>query len=267
MCFVADVAVSIVKTNDGVRPIGVFGTIHSAAGEKGCQLRNGDAEELISENVFQALLPVWEVSFQPLVEPFGNLPQKDAALAAGVQKGNGRIGKSSCGSRSSMALAISGGVNTSSLERLARQLNTSGLWMLLFMIPLPAVCGNPWGTHVPGIWVRIPEEVPLPPVPGSPGVLITQEFILPEVPAFDEGAAHGGPFGKEDRLLSILGGSIYFFMLRALPLRMLRSRTKWTVFWHSAEGGRFKRRSYSASHRVCRRSRQARTLSASSSTP
>lgn len=91
--FVADVAVSIVKTNDGVRPIGVFGTIHSAAGEKGCQLRNGDAEELISENVFQALLPVWEVSFQPLVEPFGNLPQKDAALAAGVQKGNGRVGK------------------------------------------------------------------------------------------------------------------------------------------------------------------------------
>ena len=91
--FVADVAVSIVKTNDGVRPIGVFGTIHSAAGEKGCQLRNGDAEELISENVFQALLPVWEVSFQPLVEPLGNLPQKDAALAAGVQKGNGRVGK------------------------------------------------------------------------------------------------------------------------------------------------------------------------------
>lgn len=168
--FVADVAVSIVKTNDGVRPIGVFGTIHSAAGEKGCQLRNGDAEELISENVFQALLPVWEVSFQPLVEPFGNLPQKDAALAAGVQKGNGRVGKSSCGSKSSMALAISGGVNTSSLERLARQLNTSGLWMLLFMIPLPAVCGNPWGgTHVPGIWVRIPEEVPLPPVPGKSG--------------------------------------------------------------------------------------------------
>ena len=43
--------------------------------------------------MFQALLPVWEVSFQPLVEPFGNLPQKDAALAAGVQKGNGRVGK------------------------------------------------------------------------------------------------------------------------------------------------------------------------------
>ena len=91
--FVADVALGIVKTNDGVRPIGVFGTIHSAAGEKGRQLRNGDAEELISENVFQALLPVWEVSFQPLVEPFGNFPQKDAALAAGVQKGNGRVGK------------------------------------------------------------------------------------------------------------------------------------------------------------------------------
>ncbi len=168
--FVADVAVSIVKTNDGVRPIGVFGTIHSAAGEKGRQLRNGDAEELISENVFQALLPVWEVSFQPLVEPFGNLPQKDAALAAGVQKGNGRVGKSSCGSRSSMALAISGGVNTSSLERLARQLNTSGLWMLLFMIPLPAVCGNPWG-GIPAseIWERIAGKVPLPPVPGKSG--------------------------------------------------------------------------------------------------
>lgn len=168
--FVADVALGIVKTNDGVRPIGVFGTIHSAAGEKGRQLRNGDAEELISENVFQALLPVWEVSFQPLVEPFGNFPQKDAALAAGVQKGNGRVGKSSCGSRSSMALAISGGVNTSSLERLARQLNTSGLWMLLFMIPLPAVCGNPWG-GIPAseIWERIAGKVPLPPVPGKSG--------------------------------------------------------------------------------------------------
>jgi hypothetical protein len=95
MCdvFVADVALGIVKTNDGVRPIGVFGAVHSAAGEEGRQLRNGDAEELISENVFQALLPIWEVSFQPLVEPFGNLPQKDATLAAGVQKGNGRVGK------------------------------------------------------------------------------------------------------------------------------------------------------------------------------
>lgn len=168
--FVADVAVGIVKTNDGIRPIGVFGAVHSAAGEEGRQLRNGDAEELISENVFQAILPVWDMSFQPLVEPFGNFPQKDAALAAGVQKGGGGVGKSSCGSRSSMALAISGGVNTSSLERLARQLNTSGLWMPLLMILLPAVYGNPWeGTLVPGIWVRIPEEVPLLPVPGKSG--------------------------------------------------------------------------------------------------
>ena len=95
MCdvFVADVALGIVKTNDGVRPIGVFGAVHSAAGGEGRQLRNGDAEELISENVFQALLPIWEVSFQPLVEPFGNLPQKDATLAAGVQKGGGGVGK------------------------------------------------------------------------------------------------------------------------------------------------------------------------------
>lgn len=91
--FIADVAVGIVKTNDGIRPIGVFGAVHSAAGEEGRQLRNGDAEELISENVFQALLPVWDVSFQPLVEPFGNFPQKNAALAAGVQEGGGGVGK------------------------------------------------------------------------------------------------------------------------------------------------------------------------------
>ena len=84
--FEADVALGVVKAGDRVYAVGVLGTIETATGEQAGQLGDGDAVELVVEDVVHPFLQVGETLFQPDQQPLGDFPQKHPALARRVQE-------------------------------------------------------------------------------------------------------------------------------------------------------------------------------------
>ena len=89
--FKANVAVYVVEVHHLVIPIRRLGAIEAAAGQMGRQLRDGDAVELVLENVIGPLLQIRIDRLQPFEQTFGNLTEKYAALTAGVQKRSVRV--------------------------------------------------------------------------------------------------------------------------------------------------------------------------------
>ena len=82
-----DIALGFVESfADGILPVGRFGAIHRTAGKQGSQFRDGQPEKLILEDVVESLLPVGDLLLQPRVEALGDLPQKHAGLAAGIEE-------------------------------------------------------------------------------------------------------------------------------------------------------------------------------------
>ena len=89
--FIADIALGGVKMADGILPVGVFGTIGTAAGEETGQLGDGDAEQLFMEDVVDALLQVGDLRRKADQKTLCDLAQEDAAFAGGVKEGGIRI--------------------------------------------------------------------------------------------------------------------------------------------------------------------------------
>ena len=83
---VANVALRIVKAGHGIHAVGVLAAINTASGEQAGQLGDGDAVKLMMKDVIDTLLQVGKDRLQSGQQPLGNLPQKDAAFAGGVQK-------------------------------------------------------------------------------------------------------------------------------------------------------------------------------------
>ena len=60
---------------------------------------------------------------------------------------------------------------------------------------------------------------------------------MPEVPAFDEGAAHGGPFRKDDGVLRILCGVIQLIDAQGVAVKNIAFQNKTDGFL-AFRGGR-----------------------------
>ena len=85
--------VAVVKLCDGELAVGVLAAIHAAAGQKAGQLGDGDAIQLLLENMVNALLKVGDLGLQALEQTLGDLPEVDAGFAGGIQEGNIRVGE------------------------------------------------------------------------------------------------------------------------------------------------------------------------------
>lgn len=82
--FIADIALHIGKAADRILAVGVFGAVDAAPGQQAGQLGDGDAIELIVEDVVHPLLQIGDLVGQPHQQPLGDLPQKHAGLARRV---------------------------------------------------------------------------------------------------------------------------------------------------------------------------------------
>jgi hypothetical protein len=83
----ADISIGIVEgLTDGILSVGRLGAVHGSACEKGSQFRDPYPEELIFEDVVHPFLAIGDLSFQPSVEAFGDLPKEHARLAAWVEE-------------------------------------------------------------------------------------------------------------------------------------------------------------------------------------
>ena len=84
---IAQVALCIIKTSGHtILTIGLFGAIERAATHLGGEIGTGDAEDLPGHDVVDTLLQVGDLLFETRQQPFRNLAQEDAALAAGIEK-------------------------------------------------------------------------------------------------------------------------------------------------------------------------------------
>ena len=69
---------------DAVLSIGLLGAIECSAAHLGGEVGTGDSEDLLGHNVVNPLLQVGYLLFEASQQPFGNLAQEDATLAARV---------------------------------------------------------------------------------------------------------------------------------------------------------------------------------------
>lgn len=83
---VEDVAALGVEAGDAVSAVGVLAAIKGAPGQVGRQLRDGDAEDLVVQDVVDAKLSVWHQRFQASVQPFDDFPQEYATLGEWVKE-------------------------------------------------------------------------------------------------------------------------------------------------------------------------------------
>lgn len=86
-----NIPAGIPEPGNGVFAVGVLGAVQAPPGEQAGQLRDGDAKELLVENVVDALLQVGNLLRQPLDQPLGDLPQEHAGLAGRVQEGGAAV--------------------------------------------------------------------------------------------------------------------------------------------------------------------------------
>ena len=73
-------------STDAVLSVGLFRAVERPAAHLGGEVGASDAKDLLGHHVVDALLQVGYLLFEPCKQPLGNLPQKDATLAAGVEK-------------------------------------------------------------------------------------------------------------------------------------------------------------------------------------
>jgi hypothetical protein len=84
---IAQITLRIIKTSGHtVFAIGLLGAIERAAAHLGGEVGASNAENLLYHNVVDALLQVGYLLFETRQQPFGNLAQKDTALATRVEK-------------------------------------------------------------------------------------------------------------------------------------------------------------------------------------
>ena len=84
---VAEIALRIAEGGaDAVLAVSKLGAVKCPAAHLGGEVGAGNTKDLTGHNVVDALLQVGDLRFQPNQQPFGNLTQKDATLAAGVEK-------------------------------------------------------------------------------------------------------------------------------------------------------------------------------------
>ena len=84
---VAQVALRVAESRaDAVLAVGLLGAVESAAAHLGSEVGTGDTENLLGHNVVDALLQVRNLLFETCEQPLGNLAQKDATFAAGVEE-------------------------------------------------------------------------------------------------------------------------------------------------------------------------------------
>ena len=77
----------------GILAVGIFRAIDTAAVKQTGQLRDGNAEELLVEDVIHPLLQIGDLIFKPHQQPLGNFTQKYAGFAGRVKKRGIRIRK------------------------------------------------------------------------------------------------------------------------------------------------------------------------------
>ena len=71
---------------DTVFAVGQFGAVERAAAHLGGKVGTGNAEDLLGHDVVDTLLQVGDLLFETRQQPFRNLAQEDAALAAGIKE-------------------------------------------------------------------------------------------------------------------------------------------------------------------------------------
>ena len=71
---------------NGIFAVGIFRAVHAPAGKQAGQLRDGNAIELLVEDVVHPLLQIGDLIFKPHPQPLGNFPQKYAGFAGSVYK-------------------------------------------------------------------------------------------------------------------------------------------------------------------------------------
>lgn len=82
----ADISGRGVKLSYGIVAVRSLGTIKAPAGKMRGQLRDGNAEELMLENMVDTFLQIRIDGFQSLQETLGDLTQEDAALAGRIEE-------------------------------------------------------------------------------------------------------------------------------------------------------------------------------------
>lgn len=84
---VEDMALPVAEGRaDAVFAVGLFGAIEGAAAHLGSEVSAGNAKNLLGHDVVDALLQIGHLLFETRQQPFGNLTQENAALAARVKK-------------------------------------------------------------------------------------------------------------------------------------------------------------------------------------
>ena len=84
---VAQIALHTMKSRaDAVLAVSQFGTVERTAAHLGGEVGAGDTENLLGHDVVDALLQVGDLLFETRQQPFRNLAQEDAALAAGIEE-------------------------------------------------------------------------------------------------------------------------------------------------------------------------------------
>ena len=84
---IADIALGIVKMRYRELTVGVFGAVYATAREQAGQFGNGNAIQLLMENVIQPVLQVWHLRLPAYNQALGDLSQKHTRFAGRVQEG------------------------------------------------------------------------------------------------------------------------------------------------------------------------------------
>lgn len=82
--FIADVALHILKAADRILAVGVLGAVDAAPSQQTGQLGDGNAVELLVEDMVHPLLQIGDLVLQPHQQPLGDLSQKHAGLTRRV---------------------------------------------------------------------------------------------------------------------------------------------------------------------------------------
>src|SRR5690606_36852966 len=87
-----DVSPSAVEAlGDRVLPGGILRAVDAPAGEESSELRDPDAEDLLREDVVNALVEIRYLRREAVGEPPRDLTQEDPRLRKGLDEGHGRI--------------------------------------------------------------------------------------------------------------------------------------------------------------------------------
>ena len=82
--FEPHIALHVLEMTDRISAVGVLAAIQAAAGKQAGQFGDGDAVQLMLENMIDALLQIGDFVLQPHQQALGDFPQEHAAFAGGV---------------------------------------------------------------------------------------------------------------------------------------------------------------------------------------